>query len=83
MIMETNNEAWSNRLWRSGKISCLSNSSDSAWRNIRSSTEFESWALFTYYVSTGLIEVNISRPKLSATSQTVSVCTKWYEYDQS
>ena len=46
----------------------LLNSSDPVLRNIRSSTEFKSWKLSTYQIGTRLIDIDNSKPKLSATS---------------
>jgi len=67
-IMDTNKKVWSNGHLRFGDIVWLLNSSDSVLRNIRFSTEFESWELSEYHMSTRVIDVNSSRPKLSATS---------------
>ena len=61
----------------------LLNSSNPVLRNIRSSTEFESWKLFIYQVDTGLIGVDNSKPKLSATSQSMSVYNEQWKYDKS
>ena len=42
LIIKTNKEVWSDRLWRYSKIVWLLNSFTFVWRNIRSKTEFES-----------------------------------------
>ncbi len=49
------------------------NSSDSAQRNVRFSTEFKSWKLSAYWVDTRLMDIDSSKLKLSATSQSVSI----------
>jgi len=82
-IIDTNKGAWSDRLWRSGEIMWLLNSSDPIQRNIRFSTEFKSWKLSAYWVNTRLMNVNSSKLKLSATFQSVSIYNEWWGYDRS
>ena len=59
------------------------NSSTYAQRNITFKTEFESWKLSIYQVGTKLIDIDNSRLKLSASSQSILECIEWWRYDKS
>jgi len=74
--MDTDKRAWSDGLQRFGDIVWLLNSSDSILRNIRSSTEFKFWELSKYCIDTRVIAIDSFKPKLSATSQSMSVYDK-------
>jgi len=76
-VIDIDKEAWSDRLQISDDMIWLLNSSDPILRNIRSRTEFDDWELFIQHISTKLIDIDNSRPKLSMTSQSVSVYNKW------
>jgi len=54
---KTNNRVWSDKLWR---FLYLLNFFNPVWKNIKSSTEFESWVLFAYYIDINLIGVDFS-----------------------
>ena len=48
MIMLTVRKTWSERLWKLGKIECLSISRELACKNMRLITELEFWELLAY-----------------------------------
>ena len=63
MIILTVRKAWSEKLWKLGKIECLSISRELVYKNIRSITELESLGLLAYWVGTWIIEVDNLRLK--------------------
>ena len=63
MIILTVRIAWSEKLWKLGKIEYLSISRELAYKNIRSTTELESLGLLAYWVGTWIIEVDNLRLK--------------------
>ena len=77
MMIKTDKGVWLDRLCKSSEIQWLLNSSESAQKNIRSSTELKSWRLSMYLVDTGLIGIDNSRLKPSAISLSISEYIKW------
>jgi len=53
-------------IYKSGKIICVSNSSELVWRNIKSITKFESLKLSTYLIRTYIINIDNFRLKLKS-----------------
>ena len=83
IMILTVKEAWSDRLCKSGKMVCVSNSFALAQRNIMSIMELNLLELSIYLIRICAIDIDNFRLNKSATFLRVSACIKWWGYDGS